>query len=109
MTRQPCRWSAVIGRSSMVSGGKIMATGRLKAGIGELEITGATGGELIGDLGPRQATGARTPLMARALVLSDGAETLALVTLDLFGLQDRAAAQLVEGIGSAVGLPAAAI
>ncbi len=75
-----------------------MATGRLKAGVAEIEITGKMGLELAAELNPRVSKGARTPLMAKALVVSNGEETLALVTLDLLGIQPRAADQLVQAI-----------
>src|SRR4051794_2885261 len=81
-----------------------MATGRLKAGVAELELSGAPGTRLIGDLGPRSSVRTATPLMAKALVLSNGDETLALITLDLFGLPDAAATRLVEAIGRDTGL-----
>jgi neutral ceramidase len=81
-----------------------MATGRLKAGVAEIEITGNMGLELAAEFNSRVSKGARTPLMAKALVLSNGEETLALVTLDLLGLQGEAADQLVEAISQRCGL-----
>ena len=64
-----------------------MATGRLQAGVAEIGITGIIGLELAAELNPRASKGVRAPLMARSLVLSNGEETLALVTLDLLGMQ----------------------
>ncbi len=75
-----------------------MATGRLKAGVAELEITCPVGLELAAELNPRTSQGVRSPLMAKALVLSDGEETLALLTLDLFGLQHESAEALSQAV-----------
>lgn len=72
--------------------------GRLMAGTAEAEITCQVGTELAAELNPRVSRGVRTPLMAKALVLSNGAESLAIVTLDLFGLQHEAAEQLTQRI-----------
>ncbi len=81
-----------------------MATSRLKAGVAEIEITGKIGLELAAELNPRVSKRVRTLLMAKALVLSNGEETLAVVTLDLYGLQSEAADRLVQAIGRRCGL-----
>ena len=86
-----------------------MATGRLNAGVAELDITPRAGGELAGELNPRPSTGVRTPLRALALVLSNGEETLALVTLDLYGLQGQAADRLAQAAGESAGLQPGAV
>ena len=81
-----------------------MATGRLQAGVAEIGITGIIGLELAAELNPRASKGVRAPLMARSLVLSNGEETLALVTLDLLGMQSEAADRLVQAISQRCGL-----
>lgn len=81
-----------------------MATERLKAGVAEVEITGKAGLALAGELNSRPSTGVRTPLMAKAMVLSNTAETLAVVTLDLFGVQGQAANKLSHLISEQCGL-----
>jgi neutral ceramidase len=81
-----------------------MSTGRLKAGVAEAEITGQVGVELAGELNARVSTGVRTPLMAKAMVLASGEETLAVVTLDLFGLREDYADELVGRIGERCGM-----
>jgi len=86
-----------------------MTIDRFKAGVAELEITGKIGLELAAEFNPRVSKGVRTPLMAKALVLSDGDETLAIVTLDLFGLQRPAADQLVQSISERCGLKPEAV
>jgi len=72
-----------------------MKYGRLKAGIAEIEITGRNGLKLVGKFTSSIAKGKRTPLFAKALVLSNEETDLAIVALDLFGLKredcDRAA------------------
>jgi len=77
---------------------------RLKAGVAEIEITGQVGLELAAELNPRVSRGVGTPLMAKALVLSNGAESLAIVTLDLFGLQRETAERLAQGVSERCGL-----
>jgi neutral ceramidase len=86
-----------------------MKTGRLQAGVAELEITGKIGLQLAAELNPRVSKGVRTPLMAKALVLSNGDETLAVVTLDLFGLQHEIADRLVKLVNGRCGLKPEAV
>jgi hypothetical protein len=88
---------------------KMANAGRLMAGVAEAEITCQVGLELAAELNPRVSRGVRTPLMAKALVLSNGAESLAIVTLDLFGLQYEAAERLVQAIGERCGLKPEAV
>ncbi len=61
----------------------------LQIAIGEADITPSLEGEkpvwLAGYLHGRAATGVHDPLYARALLLSDGQTTIALVSLDLIG------------------------
>ena len=80
-----------------------MTTNRLRAGVAELEITGQAGLELAAELNPRVSKGVRTPLMAKALVLSSGEDSLTVVTLDLFGLQGEAADGLTQAISQRCG------
>ena len=80
-----------------------MAVARLKAGVAEIDITPQPGPVLAGELESRVSTGISTPLMAKALALSDGQTTLALVTLDLFGLQREAADLLIQRIALEAG------
>jgi hypothetical protein len=72
-----------------------MAADRLQAGVAEREVTGRAGLMLSTELRPVRSTGVRSPLRATALVLSDGAETLA-VALDLFGIARQNAEQAVD-------------
>lgn len=63
----------------------------LEVGFGEVDITPKVGGEkkvwLAGYGTGRAATGVHDPLMARCVVLKDGEEKIALVSVDLVGLQ----------------------
>ncbi len=86
-----------------------MAEGRLQAGVAEREITPPLGSVLIGELGERTAASVRTPLHAKALALADGQHTLALVTLDLFGLHEEAIADLLSAVETETELPPAAV
>jgi hypothetical protein len=81
-----------------------MTVKRLQAGVAELDITGQIGLELAAELNPRVSKGMRTPLMAKALVLTNGEEMLAVVTLDLLGLESEAAGRLVQKTSEQCGL-----
>lgn len=63
----------------------------LEVGFGEVDITPVVGGEkkvwLAGYSPGRAATGVHDPLMARCVVLKDGEQKMALVSVDLVGLQ----------------------
>ena len=86
-----------------------LTVGRLQAGAAEAELPGAVGLHLAGELNPRVARGARTPLMAKALVLANAETQLALVTLDLFGLRAETAAALRDAICERCSLPPEAV
>lgn len=77
---------------------------RLKVGIAELDITPGTEVELAAEFQSRKAKDVAVPLMAKALVLSNEVETLAVVTLDLFGLNPPNAAELEDVISKRVGI-----
>jgi neutral ceramidase len=72
---------------------------RLKAGVAEVDITPEVGIELAAELNPRISRGVRTPLLAKALALSDGETTLVVATVDLYGLQR----EILESIARRVG------
>lgn len=74
-----------------------MTGGRLRAGTAEIEIPGGNYA-LATELVARRAAGAATPLKVKTLALANDDETLALVTLDLFGID----AATVEAIHAAV-------
>jgi neutral ceramidase len=79
----------------------------LAAGLAEIDITPPPGIDLTGYIardGP--ATGVLDPLYARALVLAEGDQRVALITCDLLGLH-RHDVQSVRGrIEAATGIPA---
>jgi len=70
----------------------------LEVGFGEVDITPKLGeGEkvwLAGYSPGRQATGVHDPLMARCVVLKDGEDKLAFVSVDLVGLQYSAVQEI---------------
>lgn len=63
----------------------------LEVGLGEVDITPKVGGKekvwLAGYSPGRAATGVHDPIMARCVVLQDGEQRIALVSVDLVGLQ----------------------
>jgi hypothetical protein len=77
-----------------------MTPSRLQAGMAEVEITPPVGTTLVGELNVRAATGIGTPLLARALALSDGERRVAIVTLDLAGLPRESFDHLSAGATS---------
>jgi len=86
-----------------------MSADRLKAGTAEVDITGQIGLELAGELRPRPSRGVRTPLLAKALVLSDGIKELAIVTLDLLGLQRDYATKSIAAVRERCGIESDAV
>ena len=81
-----------------------MPNKRLKAGVAEIEITPSGKVELAAEFQPRQAEGIGAPLYAKALVLSNEAETLGIITLDLLGLNPASAAELEMLISQRTGI-----
>lgn len=81
-----------------------MAGGRLRAGTAEIEIPGGDYA-LATELAARRAAGAATPLWVKTLALANDDETLALVTLDLFGV-DAATVEAIHAAVQAAGGPA---
>ena len=65
---------------------------RLAAGVAEAVISPPVGAPLLGPASP--ATGVHDDLYARALVLSDGVSSAAIVCLDLVGMDLALAAQV---------------
>jgi neutral ceramidase len=86
-----------------------MTVGRLKAGMAEMDITCRVGAKLAQELNPRTSTGIHTPLMAKALVLSNDIRTLALITLDLLGVSADAAEHVIAAVVDRCGLPEEAV
>ena len=78
----------------------------LTAGVATAEITPPTGGAMAGysARGSNVSTGVHDPLYARTLVLDDGEDTLALVTLDLAGLRSDSVKIVKEGIRAKTGI-----
>ena len=75
----------------VVLAGMSLSARALDVGFGEVEITPEVGGKekvwLAGYSAGRAATGVHDPLMARCVVLKDGEQKIALVSVDLVGLQ----------------------
>ena len=74
----------------------------MQVGFGETDITPDVMGEKpvwLARYGPgRRATGVHDPLMARCLVLGDGSEKIALVSVDLIGLQYPNVREIRKGL-----------
>ncbi|MFN0017835.1 MAG: neutral/alkaline non-lysosomal ceramidase N-terminal domain-containing protein [Pirellulaceae bacterium] len=76
----------------------------LQVGFGETDITPDVNGKKpvwLAGYGPgRKATGVHDPLMARCLVLGDGTEKIALVSVDLIGLQYPNVKEIRKGLAN---------
>jgi neutral ceramidase len=80
-------------------------SGRLGAGVASLDITPPVGLHIAGGLSPTTCQGTRDPLLARALVLDDGAARAALVELDIIGIERTEALRAREIVASRTGIP----
>ena len=82
------------------------APAQLKAGVGRAEVTPPVGGRMYGygARGDNVSTGVHDPLMAKALVLDDGATRLALVTLDLGSFPEANTAAVKAGVQGTAGI-----
>lgn len=80
--------------------------GELRAGVAVADITPPIGGEMAGysARGKNVSTGVHDPLTARALVLDDGEDSLAIITLDLAGFPDAAQQAVRESIKKQCGI-----
>src|SRR5262245_38324847 len=78
----------------------------LKAGAAETVITPPLGIDLTGFGGrPGSATGVHSDLYARALVLESGADRLAIVSLDVLGLDPDLVSRTRALVEAATGIP----
>lgn len=78
------------------------------AGVAQIEIKPPVGIALSGYIARRgPALGVHDPLYAKALVLDNGATQVALVTVDVLGLQRSTVATIRSAIAAQTGLPAA--
>jgi hypothetical protein len=80
------------------------------AGTAKVDITPGMGIQLAGDIGrQRPAEWVEDPLYARALVMSDGAQTLCLLALDLTAITRPWADAIRQGVAQAIGCSAEAV
>ncbi len=81
-----------------------MNRGRARAGVAEIELRPALG--LATEDGAPRATGYLTPLYAKALVLANGDAEVAIVTLDLMGIDRQDALRAAVLASERTGIPA---
>jgi neutral ceramidase len=81
-----------------------MQTGKLRGGVCEIELKPPLG-LVMGD-GAWQSKGFLTPLYVKALVLANGDDQVAIVTLDATGMDRPDTAQAAELISQRCGIPA---
>jgi neutral ceramidase len=77
----------------------------LSVGYGEADITPEVGGSMPGYFTDRISTGVLDPLLAKVLVLSKGPTRLAIVALDLIGLQAPEVDQIRAAIYGVTRIP----
>ncbi len=82
----------------------------LRAAAAEVDLQPPVGSWLSGfALRVSPSDGQHDALMARALLLHDGAQALLIIALDIIGMTTRDAAELRARIGAAAGIPAHAV
>lgn len=81
------------------------AAASLKVAAAEIDITPPVGFRMAGYFNERLSTGMHDPLKAKAIVLNDGKETLALVFCDLVGLSLNVTRQARALAGEKIGVP----
>jgi hypothetical protein len=77
----------------------------LKAGAAEIDITPPVGIRMAGYFNERLSTGTHDPLKAKAIVLNDGKEKIALVFCDLVGPSLNVTSQARAQAGEKIGVP----
>ena len=102
-----CPSGASAVRESSIMGGNIMQIGALTAGVSEVELRPPLG-LTMGDGAP-QAKGFLTPLHVKALVLANGHTKVALVTLDMLGIDREDALRAAALCEERSGVPASSI
>jgi neutral ceramidase len=82
----------------------------MKAGLAQIEITAPVGTPLTGYIArDGVATGVLDPLYAKAMVVDDGAQQLAVLTCDLLGLRLSYVQSVRDAINAATSIPVAHI
>ena len=77
----------------------------LAVGYADIDITPPLGGSMPGYFTERLSTGILDPLLAKVLVLTEGKTTLAIVALDLIGLEAPEVNLLREAVTQRTGIP----
>ena len=102
----PCRWLAALALALGILSS--IETGRasdFEAGFATVDITPPVGWRRAGGYGEEISTGVRDPLMAKALVLSQGEVTVALVGNDLCSVPRELTDRARELAGRRTGIP----
>ncbi|MHB1294216.1 MAG: hypothetical protein ACYC4R_04370 [Anaerolineae bacterium] len=86
-----------------------MTETRLRVGCAEVDITPPVGTRMLGGFGVRISTGTADPLLAKALVVTDGCKQLALVGVDLALFPRELADRAIAEASRLTGMPAGAI
>src|SRR4051812_9960982 len=92
---------------SLISGSA--AAAELEAGLATIDITPPAGYRMSGYFNERLNTGLHDPLMARALVLRQGDQQLAVVCTDLIGLSRTVTSDARQAAAERTGIPHAQI
>lgn len=87
------------------NGGIQVGEKNLKAGFSMLDITPPLGVNMTGYFGVREASGVLDPLYASALAISNGDETLVMMSCDLLAIDGALVAQARELIQERWGIP----
>ena len=76
----------------------------MRAGFASADITPSDAVELAGYFNKRVSTGVLDPLQAKAVVIEDGPQVLAVVVADLVGLKRQQTEQIRQGLTNSFGL-----
>ena len=78
----------------------------MKAGFARVDMTPPLGTPLAGYYSQRLAEGVLDPLFLNALALSDGENTVVMITADMLGIRRAYSEEIRELVAERVGIPA---
>jgi neutral ceramidase len=89
----------------MHAGRPVSPTQSFQVGVAEIDITPPAGSRMAGYFNERLATGTHDPLHAKAIVLRQGKEQVALVSCDLIGISRAVTAKARAQASERTGIP----
>ncbi len=96
---------ALCGAGGLTLPARASEAGALQVGYADVDITPELGHTMPGYFEERRASGVLDPLRAKALVLTQGDTTLAIVALDLIGVEKPIADDIRSAVSQKTGIP----